>query len=190
MAKLDAQLASGGAPTVLMIDLDGFKSINDGIGHWAGDAVLSTVARRIEGSVPVGQVVGRLGGDEFLVVLSNEEQGNNLRIASSLVGAVEESINVDHRVVQVSASVGISQTVLGDDSASLIRRADQAMYAAKAAGRGQVRVAEQPLRRQSDADLNLNPEPQLARADSYDLSSVDEAIAGMEVLVQPVGPRR
>ena len=184
LEKLSELVDSGQAPTVLMVDLDRFKNINDEIGHWAGDAVLSTVASRINRTVPVGQIVGRLGGDEFIVVLNGDEHHENLRIASAIIGAVEESISLDHRVVSVSASVGMAETIPGDDSASLIRRADQAMYAAKKAGRGQIQVAEKPVHAST-----LPPTPKIVSLhseDYCDLSLVEDAIAGLRVLTVPV----
>jgi diguanylate cyclase (GGDEF)-like protein len=127
---------------LLFVDLDYFKIVNDTYGHDAGDAVLATVARRIQDAVREGDVVGRIGGDEFVVICS-EVSGEHeaLEIGERLRSAVAEPITVRGGIAKVDASVGVVLGCHSDDAAVLMRRVDQAAYAAKRSGRGRVRAA-------------------------------------------------
>lgn len=127
---------------LLYVDLDDFKVINDRLGHQAGDAVLVEVARRIRNVVRDLDTVGRLGGDEFAVLcpdLDDVEVAED--IAGRLIESVSRPISVGGRTVSVGASVGIAFGAHVDERASLIRRADEALYRAKARGKGHVAVA-------------------------------------------------
>jgi diguanylate cyclase (GGDEF)-like protein len=128
---------------VLLIDLDGFKDVNDQYGHEAGDAVLVEIAQRLKSMVRSEDVVGRLGGDEFIVLLQHlgtEEttaRESLLRLAEKLINKVNDSIVYHNKMIHVGASIGIR--VLGFeqlDAPTAIGEADRAMYRAKAAGRG------------------------------------------------------
>jgi diguanylate cyclase (GGDEF)-like protein/PAS domain S-box-containing protein len=127
---------------LLFVDLDYFKIVNDTHGHEAGDAVLVTVARRIHDAVREGDIVGRIGGDEF-VVICHEVTGEReaLEIGERLRAAVAETITVRGGIARVDASVGVVLGHTNDDAAALMRRVDQAAYAAKRAGRGRVLAA-------------------------------------------------
>lgn len=123
--------------TVLLIDLDGFKPVNDQYGHDAGDAVLIAVSRHLESAVRKDDLVSRLGGDEFMVILPKvvDETVVGL-IAQHLIEAVEEPIMFGNLQLKVSCSIGIAmydQTTQTPDD--LLKRADIAMYEAKAAGK-------------------------------------------------------
>ncbi len=127
----------------LYVDLDGFKPINDALGHQAGDAVLVEVARRIRGVVRPEDDVVRLGGDEFAVVCPDAGEGAARSIAERVVAAVAEPITLDGGpTVAVSASVGVTQG--GDTLDELIEAADTALYQAKRTGGARVVVATQP----------------------------------------------
>jgi diguanylate cyclase (GGDEF)-like protein len=136
----------GGRFAVLMLDLDGFKPINDRYGHHAGDAVLLAVSERLAAQVRKGEVAARLGGDEFVVVLSEHSAGladgpeAPARVAQRLIAALSEGIVLPEGEVRVSASVGVayfpSDASTPDD---LLRKADVALYRAKHEGRGEVR---------------------------------------------------
>jgi diguanylate cyclase (GGDEF)-like protein len=119
--------------TVLLLDLDGFKPINDRYGHRAGDAVLRTVASRLAGAVSDGDVVGRIGGDEFLV-LRRRGAGELPARAAELVRL---PVEVGEALVQVGVSCGAATARRGEvvDRDALIGRADAAMYAEKSAHR-------------------------------------------------------
>jgi len=128
----------GGRPqALLLIDLDGFKEVNDNLGHHAGDLLLRELARRMRGAMRDTDVVARLGGDEFAVLLEGMEQGEALRrVVESLLVALAEPVDCDGHCASVSASIGIALTPQdGADAETLQRCADRAMYAAKAAGR-------------------------------------------------------
>jgi diguanylate cyclase len=148
---------SGDIVGLLFLDLDGFKTINDTLGHAAGDQVLRTVARRLEVAVRGGDVVARLGGDEFVVLLEPLEQmASAVEVAERLVLDVSAPITlVDNRQVAVGASIGValSQDAITDPD-KLLHEADVAVYRAKSAGRGRTEVFDgalrEELRRQAD----------------------------------------
>jgi two-component system, cell cycle response regulator len=127
---------------VLIIDIDHFKSVNDGHGHDAGDAVLREVAGRMVDSVRLEDMVGRWGGEEFLVVLPNTPAQGAAELAERLrqVVAGEPCRLPDGGAVPVTISLGCAASVV-DDAATLVRSADAAMYEAKESGRNRVVVA-------------------------------------------------
>lgn len=142
---------------VLYVDLDRFKPINDRLGHDAGDALLVELARRMRSVLRPSDTVARLGGDEFAVLsdtLEHEREAG--RIADRLIAAIEAPFAVAGTVLDVSASVGV---VLAGDSKNpegLLRAADEAMYAAKAAGGGTWRShATEALHRKPVGDVRL-----------------------------------
>jgi diguanylate cyclase (GGDEF)-like protein/PAS domain S-box-containing protein len=118
---------------VLFIDLDGFKSINDSMGHEAGDDLLRVVSRRLRDTIRPADAVGRLGGDEFGVVLTGvRDEREVLGVGERVAAAIEAPIELDGRSVQVTASVGATLRQNGDRGADdLLRRADRAMYSVK-----------------------------------------------------------
>jgi diguanylate cyclase (GGDEF)-like protein/PAS domain S-box-containing protein len=124
---------------LLFIDLDGFKQVNDLLGHDAGDQLLVQAARRLESCVRESDTVARLGGDEFTVILGElGDSGVVEKVAQSIVEALSYPFYLGEEVAYVSGSVGI--TLYPDDattSQELIRKADQAMYSAKGAGKNQ-----------------------------------------------------
>jgi diguanylate cyclase (GGDEF)-like protein/PAS domain S-box-containing protein len=122
---------------VLLLDLDRFKLINDSFGHGLGDEVLVGVARALERESRGGEGVARLGGDEFVFVIENVVSESELaRVAARILSALGRLLVVDDRVAHVTGSLGIALADPGDDSASLLRNADIAMYQAKARQRG------------------------------------------------------
>jgi diguanylate cyclase (GGDEF)-like protein/PAS domain S-box-containing protein len=129
---------------VLLVDLDGFKWVNDNHGHEAGDELLQLVARRIEGVVRRSDKVARIGGDEFVLLLDDLKSMSMARnIAAKLVDAIGQPFAVlDGRKVRIGASVGVVFTQYpSGELAELLRRADAAMYEAKKAGKSQYRFA-------------------------------------------------
>lgn len=127
-----------GHPVALMfLDLDDFKVVNDSLGHEAGDQLLQALARRFQHVLRAGDLMSRLGGDEFTAVLDPAPDPAQVAlVAAMLIETIAEPVQVgDHRLV-VSASIGISLFPQdGDDVATLVRSADTAMYAAKTGGR-------------------------------------------------------
>ena len=122
---------------VLFLDMDCFKQINDTLGHAAGDEVLQLVARRLQSIVRASDTVSRHSGDEFLVLLSEVAHASDAgAIASKMLVSLAEPGDVRGEVVRLSASVGIAiYPEDGKDAATLIERADTAMYRAKRRGR-------------------------------------------------------
>lgn len=131
----------GGILGVAMIDLDGFKEINDRYGHDAGDSVLTSIGRLMSAAVRPGDMVARLGGDEFaLLVLDLDEPGEMAPLVKRLLDAISGPVRVADVWVTVSASAGWTTTVDTDPSAaSLLRCADAAMYVVKRSGKDGVR---------------------------------------------------
>jgi diguanylate cyclase (GGDEF)-like protein/PAS domain S-box-containing protein len=131
---------------LLIVDLDGFKEINDTYGHQAGDLVLKQVAKRLRARMRDSDTVARLGGDEFALVLAGDDQAGGVEAAARLMKALEHPFNVRGRRLEVGASIGIA--VFPQDGVymdTLIRKADEAMYQAKRSGGGYVLGAPSPL---------------------------------------------
>ncbi|MBK8969914.1 MAG: EAL domain-containing protein [Hahellaceae bacterium] len=122
---------------VLFIDLDHFKWVNDSLGHDAGDRLLTVVAERMRGILRQDDTLGRLGGDEFLIVLDPvENEQSAVTVVDKLADEVTRSLEISGHTIEVSCSIGVSFFPEdGNESSSLIRAADTAMYAAKEAGR-------------------------------------------------------
>ncbi len=123
--------------TVLFIDLDDFKIVNDTLGHSAGDALLVAVIERISGSVRSGDLVARLGGDEFAILTDDSpDLKRSTAMAERLVRELRAPYLIDNHHVSVTASIGIASALEGTESAAdLVRNADVAMYLAKANGK-------------------------------------------------------
>jgi diguanylate cyclase (GGDEF)-like protein len=126
--------------TVLFIDLDGFKEVNDSLGHEQGDRVLSDVGSRISSVVRSGVTVGRLGGDEFLAIMQGSDIPAALAIAKRIIDGVVQVGSI-LTMFPLSASVGIATGRPDESAEQILRRADHAMYTAKAEGPGNIRVA-------------------------------------------------
>jgi diguanylate cyclase (GGDEF)-like protein len=141
---------------VLLVDLDHFKSVNDRFGHGTGDKVLQLFATTALGNLRATDVIGRLGGEEFVVVLADASVDNAYLVADRLRNAFATHAAVfDGMVLNATASIGVSVIVdPAQDLASLITLADQALYLAKARGRNRVEVA--PL------EVTLGEAPALA----------------------------
>ncbi|MGI5186471.1 GGDEF domain-containing protein [Dactylosporangium sp. CA-152071] len=148
---------------VLLIDLDGFKEVNDSLDHDAGDEVLMVVAERLQriADGAVDGYVARLGGDEFVLVVESPAPAFTRLLAREVVKAVAEPINIDLWTVQVGASVGMVQGLIGSDVRELLRSADVAMYEVKA-GLGENGVAEfDPVREVADVWAGHRPKTRL-----------------------------
>ena len=142
LRRVEASLERGsGMATVLFLDLDDFKAINDRAGHAAGDAVLVAAAGRIEASVRPGDVAARMGGDEFAVLLEDVDDHHGEQVAGRILDLLAEPVVVDGEELWVRSSVGIATAAAGSlGSGELLHRADVAMYRAKEAGKSQMRV--------------------------------------------------
>ncbi|MEO6142903.1 MAG: EAL domain-containing protein, partial [Dermatophilaceae bacterium] len=155
--------------SVAFVDLDGFKGINDSLGHAAGDEMLVLVSERLRGAVRAADTLARLGGDEFAVLM--EHGVEPMTMARSLVEALRTPFHLHGRFVSMSASVGVATvgsdgvTINADD---LLSRADLAMYAVKRSGRNDFRQYSSELRLAEGDDLTLR----LALAEALELRKV------------------
>jgi diguanylate cyclase (GGDEF)-like protein/PAS domain S-box-containing protein len=136
--RLQGALEAGGrddAVAILFLDLDGFKEVNDSLGHAAGDQLLVQVADRLRAAVRAGDTVARLGGDEFAVLVESAAAVADAEaLARRVVAAVGRPVPVCGRELHVGASVGLASAADAGDIEQLMRNADLAMYKAKAAG--------------------------------------------------------
>lgn len=133
---------SKGAIAVLMIDLDHFKAINDTYGHCAGDEVLRVSAQRLRASIRPGDAVGRIGGEEFLVLMPGVKRDDVQRMAERIRSALAIApIRFEDRPIECTCSVGCALGSTDEQVASLVGRADQALYRAKADGRNRIALA-------------------------------------------------
>jgi len=156
-ARHDADVA------VLLLDLDGFKRVNDSLGHAAGDALLRVVGQRIANTVRAGETVARLGGDEFAIVIESVRDDEDPKtLAERLLRVVSAPITVHGREVAVNVSIGIAVAERGDDGDAVLRSADIAMYSAKTSGKHCARVFDPSMHER--AVVWLEVEQDLRRA--------------------------
>ena len=195
--RLDAWLASGRTalpgPTLLLIDLDDFKAVNDTIGHGAGDALLTEVARRLSVSVGPADFVARLGGDEFAVLLHDAVgHAQAQRVAHDLLEQVSQPMTFHGMALQCSCSIGIAEaTPVVPTADALMCDADLALYAAKRAGRSRVVTFEAGLRTERQQQAMLEHDLRRAITESeiepwYQpiVSHRERRVIGMEVLAR------
>ncbi len=127
--------------TLMILDIDHFKRVNDTYGHDCGDEVLKSFADRLRGIIRGGDLLCRLGGEEFVIVMPNVDVNAAQRIAERARLAIEQehfAIDGSARAIPVTASIGVAERGPDDDSGSLYRRADRALYRAKSEGRNRV----------------------------------------------------
>lgn len=170
MECLDAAVvnAAGQPVSVLFMDLDDFKTVNDELGHATGDALLVAVAQRIRGLLRTTDVAARMGGDEFGIVLHADERAATA-IARRLLEGLGEPVEVGARTIVASGSIGVASAQPDQPGSELLANADVAMYAAKAQGCGRVvtfepgmRHAAADRRRARPADARPAPAPSQA----------------------------
>lgn len=135
---------TGNGFTLLCVDLDGFKSVNDRHGHSAGDCLLRAIASRLSASVRAEDTVARLGGDEFMILLPRAtDQSVVERLARTLIDSVSAPLDYEGQLLEVGASIGVAMYPQhADDGIALREAADRAMYRAKRQGKNQAVTAE------------------------------------------------
>ncbi|WP_338245548.1 EAL domain-containing protein [Aurantiacibacter hainanensis] len=178
---------------VFMMDLDRFKQVNDTMGHPAGDKLLKEVAQRLERVIGKEGQVGRLGGDEFLVILPNRVLREPLgELAKSIIHSLSQPYAIDGKRVTIGASVGIALSP--DDGLTteeMLRTADLALYAAKGAGRGCFHFYSEDLHAQAEARSQLEEDLRDAISNGQlelyyqpAVSTATEKITGFEALMR------
>ncbi|MBX3703942.1 MAG: EAL domain-containing protein [Steroidobacteraceae bacterium] len=154
---------SGQRVSVMFLDLDNFKNVNDSLGHDAGDRLLQAAAQRLVKSTRPSDTVARLGGDEFAILLEGvSREGDVERIAAAIASSFGEPLLLDGSEANIAASIGVAFSQPGDDTEQLLRNADIAMYNAKAAGKGRFVVFQPRMQEQLRERLRL--EEDISRA--------------------------
>ncbi|MGY2082808.1 putative bifunctional diguanylate cyclase/phosphodiesterase [Blastococcus sp. SYSU DS0539] len=200
---IDAELQHPRRPAVavLFLDVDGFKDVNDSLGHDVGDELLRQLAGRLLDSTRAQDTVGRLGGDEFVVLCRDCDGDGAELLAHRCQATFEQPFDLGGRTHRLSASIGIAGAPAGDRagvrSTDLVRDADLAMYAAKAAGRNRVRVFSPDLRDRVQRKMQLAGELRDAISDGqlvlhYQpvLEVATGLVTGAEALVRWRHPER
>jgi diguanylate cyclase (GGDEF)-like protein len=160
----------GSAVAVLLLDVDGFKTVNDSLGHHAGDELLIEIGSRLQEVVRTSDTVARLGGDEFVVLAEVEDDAEAFEIAERIAAVWEAPFAVATGEVFCSASVGIAVGREAQAPTKMLREADAAMYRAKGRGRGRSEIFDEEMRQ--DAFERLRTESDLRRALERDEFSV------------------
>ena len=189
---------SNNALAVLLVDLDGFKQVNDSLGHDAGDQLLEEVAERFTQTSRPSDTLARLGGDEFALLLDGAYEAHATSVAKRLLDTLKDPIRIADRELVVGASIGIALHAGGaGQGEELLRHADVAMYAAKEAGRGHFAVFRYDMARELGELLGLEHELRLGLQrreftlhyqPEVDLETGD--VVGVEALVRWNSPRR
>jgi diguanylate cyclase (GGDEF)-like protein/PAS domain S-box-containing protein len=188
-----------GGLAVLFVDLDDFKTVNDSLGHGAGDALLREAGERLRARLRDSDTAARLGGDEFAILLEGVASPEaSLGAARRVLAALDAPFEIDGRQLAVTASVGVAPALAGRGSMpDLMRNADLAMYEAKSRGGGQCRLFEESMHQVAVSRLELGGELQQAIEEEQfvlhfqpivDLQT--GAIAGAEALVRWHHPER
>ncbi|MGD9943136.1 MAG: EAL domain-containing protein [Burkholderiaceae bacterium] len=164
LQQLDLRLRAREPAALLYVDLDRYKLINDTLGHAAGDKALIEVSRRMRQSVRPQDVVGRMGGDEFVALLTGlDDRAEIERIARAMLAEIEKPLMLAGRAYFLSASIGVAIAPTdADDAPTLIRSADSAMYQVKSEGRNDVRFFAGGLSDERAEQLQLAGELPLA----------------------------
>lgn len=177
---------------VYFLDLDGFKNVNDTLGHEAGDKLLKKVADRIRSQVRTKDTVARLGGDEFTLIITDVKAPHDCsRVAGNIIKALQKPILVDGKEIVVTTSIGIAHYPTdGDNTIDLCRHADMAMYHAKSKGRNNFQFFTEKLNQSAEQQLEL--ENRLRHAFNHELlelryqpqiDGVDGSLQAVEVML-------
>ena len=184
---------------LLIIDLDNFKTVNDSLGHHAGDRLLAEIARRLTAEMDRTKRLFRLGGDEFVVVFDQlDNSAAVVRLIDRLVSAIGQPCDIDGHQLHSTPSIGISLYPQdGRDGLTLIRNADAAMYAAKAAGRNNYQFFAESMNAAANKRLHLESELWRALAENQlvlhyqpQIDLLSGKVVGVEALVRWCHPLR
>jgi len=148
---------------VMVLDIDGFRGINDAFGYVAGDRILSAVASRLASTLRGGDTAARVGADEFALLLEDmADESNFVQISDRVTEALARAIAIDHRELTVTTCIGIARATPDDDADTLMRNADAALAAAKRRGRGACEVYSDRIRASLVDRVELESELRLA----------------------------
>jgi diguanylate cyclase (GGDEF)-like protein/PAS domain S-box-containing protein len=183
---------------VLLLDVDDFKTVNDSLGHAAGDELLVDLSHRLVATARIGDTVARFGGDEFAVLI---ESGDVSNVAQQVAQRIAETLRVPFIVAEheagLSASIGIAVSDLVGDTGALLRDADLAMYVAKHHGKGRYEIADVGMHERALERLNtISDLRHGVEHDEFEVyyqaivNTQTSAIAGTEALVRWNHPRR
>ncbi|MBB3765018.1 putative bifunctional diguanylate cyclase/phosphodiesterase [Sphingomicrobium lutaoense] len=184
---------------IMFLDLDGFKPVNDTFGHPKGDAVLQAVAKRLCNEVGDLGHVGRMGGDEFAIVIKDAQSRKNIEtLAASIITAIKEPYIIDETEIRIGVSIGCAfGPIDGATVDDLILKADLALYEAKGAGRGVAKYFSSELQSEQDDRVRLESDLRAAVASKqfhllYQplVSAKDQKLVGFEALIRWQHPTR
>lgn len=197
--ELDRRLKRGEKLALALIDLDGFKGINDNYGHHVGDRLIKSIATLLTGLVGSRGMVSRLGGDEFAILVQGGSAVIELQdIARAMLDKLSRPFRIDERTVLVGASIGLASASFNDfDTSELMRRADVAMYSAKHAGKMRLAWYDEMLDQKQAIAHTIELELRLA-IDTEDFEIVyqpvvgihDKRILAVEALLRWTSPTR
>jgi diguanylate cyclase (GGDEF)-like protein/PAS domain S-box-containing protein len=152
-------IADGMTPAVLFIDLDNFKTVNDSLGHSAGDQLLRSFAHRLVQCTRAGDTVARLGGDEFAVLIDHAADVEAaMAVARQVLDACRQPFEIDGRPLRVGCSIGVALADRVSNVERLLRNADAAMYAAKSRGKGHAEVFQPEMLRAARRRMRIENE--------------------------------
>jgi diguanylate cyclase (GGDEF)-like protein len=171
------EAVAAGSPQVMLLDLNGFKVVNDRLGHTVGDRLLVAVAGRLSAALRDADVVARMGGDEFAVLVPDATVAEGDSIVRRLAAALREPVEVGGHELLVGASIGVADATGTADPVEVLRRADVAMYAAKASG-GRHRRYSADLDDQAGEEARLGVEMRMG-LDTGQFRMVYQPIVGL-----------
>jgi diguanylate cyclase (GGDEF)-like protein/PAS domain S-box-containing protein len=191
-------IADGMTPAVLFVDLDNFKTVNDSLGHGAGDQLLRGIAHRLVQCTRAGDTVARLGGDEFGVLIDHAPGIEAaMAVARQIIEACRLPFEIEGQPVRIGASVGVALADRASNVERLMRNADAAMYAAKSRGKGRAEVFEPEMLRAARRRIRIENELAVAiekqQLEAHYQPTVDLAsrhLVGMEALMRWRHPTR
>ncbi len=153
------RITDGMTPAVLFVDLDNFKTVNDSLGHGAGDQLLRTFAQRLVQCTRTGDTVARLGGDEFAVLIDHAPNVEAaLAVARQIIEACRQPFEIDARPLRIGASIGVAIADRTSNVERLLRNADAAMYHAKSRGKGHAELFQPEMLRAARRRMRIENE--------------------------------
>lgn len=198
-SELQQMLDNDEAGALLFIDLDGFKYVNDTLGHGIGDQLLQLVAKRLQANLKPADIPARMGGDEFAVILPIVSDNNEaLNCGKRVLNALEKAFVIDTQRINISASVGLSRFPEDGDSVdTLLRNADVAMYQAKQSGKGRLLSFDESLAAELRNRTQLQTDLLIAiERDEFELfyqpqvCCLSGQVTGVEALLRWIHPKR